>query len=52
MQNVTGDHQCQFKNNKSTADKYFCMSDTGDQMGVQWVSTSAIHRLQVIPWFS
>jgi hypothetical protein len=44
---IIGDHQYGFRRNRSTTDQiFFHSSDTGEEMGVQWDSTSAIHRLQ------
>jgi hypothetical protein len=39
---IIEDHKC----NRSTADQILHSSDTGEKVGIQWDSTSAIHRFQ------
>jgi hypothetical protein len=46
---ITADHQCGFRSDWSDL---LHSSDTGEEIGVQWDSTSAIRRLQESPWFS
>jgi hypothetical protein len=31
---IIGDHQCEFRRNRSTTDQIFYMSDTGEKVGV------------------
>jgi hypothetical protein len=44
---VIWDHECGFRRNRSTTDYSFCILQIlENKMGVQWDSTSAVHRLQ------
>jgi hypothetical protein len=44
---IIGDRQRGFRCNRTTTDQIFLHSlDTGEKMGVQWDTISAIHRLQ------
>jgi hypothetical protein len=44
---IIGDHQCGFRSNRSTTDQIFYIQQILEKkMGVQWNSTSAVHRLQ------
>jgi hypothetical protein len=50
---ITGDHQCGFRCNRSTTGQIrLHSSDAGEKMGVQRNSTSAIHRFQECLGFS
>jgi hypothetical protein len=45
---ITGDHQCGFRLIKSSNDQIFCFCQImKNKMGVQWDSTSAIHRCKI-----
>jgi hypothetical protein len=43
---INGDHQCGFNATDQLLIRFLHLSVTADKMGVQWDSTSAIHRLQ------
>jgi hypothetical protein len=51
---ITGDCQCGFPCNRSTIDQtfFFVLGKWWRKMGIQWDSTTAIHRLQEGLWFS
>jgi hypothetical protein len=49
---ITGNHQCGFQHNISSTHHIFCIHQILEKIGVQWDSTSAIHRLQGSLWFS
>jgi hypothetical protein len=44
MDEITGDHQCAFQHNRLTTGQIFRIVRYSRKMGVQWDSTSAIHR--------
>ena len=47
-QEITGDHQCGFRRNKSTTDH---SSNTWKEMGITWRNASANYKLQQRLWF-